>query len=248
MERTHTAACHYISINDGGGGDHARVRCTCWESVQFKCVHLYRCLNPTSLARVVFFSFSFLLVSLHLLQNSSVSTQIPCWVFFSTAKQRRRPVRPSTAPRHRVSKTVTGCPRDVYNNSFFFFHPSRSTGVWREQKQTIAPGTTTTTTTTTAVAAAVTEAKDVYVLIKFLGGHEEKKLNHGLGQKNVKFKSHGHHSFWETIKIFFVSRTIKKKVPKYKPPKRYYGRRTKKICLCCKWYLLLCIYYFTSCS
>lgn len=35
------------------------------------------------------------------------------------------------------------------------------------------------------------EAKDVYVLIKFLVGHEEKKLNHGLGQKTLSLKATG---------------------------------------------------------
>jgi len=109
-----TAACHYIiSINnDSGGGDP-------WVYVPRKCMPLYRCIFPARFARVVFFSFSFLLVSLHLSCNSSDSTQIPCW-FFSNI-QTTTSSRPSTASGHRVSKTVAGCPRDVYNNFFFSF-------------------------------------------------------------------------------------------------------------------------------
>jgi len=165
--------------------------------VPTKCVHLNRCLYPTRFAKVVFFSFKFLLVSLRLSSNSSVSTQIPLRFFFYG--QTTTSSGPSTAPGHGVSKTVAGCPRDVYNNFFFFFHPSRSAGVWREQKQTIAPGTT------------AAEAKDVYVLIKFLVGHEEKKLNRGLGQKTLSLKATGTIRFEKQSNFFLVSQTIKKK-------------------------------------
>lgn len=40
-----------------------------------------------------------------------------------------------------------------------------------------------------AAAAAEAEAKDVYVLIKFLGGYEEKKLYLELGQKTLSLKA-----------------------------------------------------------